>query len=581
MLPTRSSGGINVHANVAVTIANSTVSDNAAPATRTGGIAISNGPTNPPSATNATPPTLTLVSSIVANSANNTADIGGLPSTFIPSPYTVNATNSLVGLAPGANFVVTGAGNLIGADPQLAALAFNGGPTRTHALLAGSPAIDAGSNPFALPTDQRGDGFARVSGTAADMGAYEVPAGAPVNHPPVANAGPNQNVSVGQLTQLSGSCTDIDNDATTPTWSFTSRPAGSNAVLSSTTVLNPTFTPDLPGVVSVAAVCNDTHVDGPPSSVTITAASPTVSVALASPLVGIGATVNGTITLSAAAPAGGVQVTVASSNTAFATVAPSPVTIAQGATTGSFTVTGVAVGTASITASATGYTGSSVDVGVSTNVISVGFVAMAPGQTQGFTVTLAQPAPAGGVTIALTSGDAGVVTVPVSVLIPAGAIVPVSNPIATGVGAGNATITATAAGYVTGSAWASIAAPVQWTTASGGNGHWYQFIYSPAGFTWQQGWSAASGNTFLGLPGYLATATSQAENDFLYALAKYPAGATGTLFDPANPTVDLGPTSIAGRDASTWLGGADAATEGTWRWVNGPETGNLFWTGRR
>ena len=56
-------------------------------------------------------------------------------------------------------------------------------------------------------------------------------------------------------------------------------------------------------------------------------------------------------------------------------------------------------GTASITASATGYTGSSVNVGVTTNVISVGFVAMAPGQTQGFTVTLAQPAPAGGVTV--------------------------------------------------------------------------------------------------------------------------------------------------------------------------------------
>ena len=81
------------------------------------------------------------------------------------------------------------------------------------------------------------------------------------------------------------------------------------------------------------------------------------------------------------------------------------------------------------------------------------------------------------------------------------------------------------------------------------------------------------------MPGYLATATSQSENDFLYALAKYPAGATGILFDPANPAVDLGTISIAGVDASTWLGGADAATEGVWRWVNGPETGNLFWTG--
>ena len=38
---------------------------------------------------------------------------------------------------------------------------------------AGSPAINAGSNPLALTTDQRGAGFPRVVGGAADMGAYE------------------------------------------------------------------------------------------------------------------------------------------------------------------------------------------------------------------------------------------------------------------------------------------------------------------------------------------------------------------------------------------------------------------------
>jgi len=85
---------------------------------------------------------------------------------------------------------VTGSANVIGANPQLVALAFNGGPTRTHALLAGSPAIDSGSNPFALQTDQRGDGFARVSGSAADMGAYEGSVAVPPGSPAITGIAP-------------------------------------------------------------------------------------------------------------------------------------------------------------------------------------------------------------------------------------------------------------------------------------------------------------------------------------------------------------------------------------------------------
>jgi len=61
--------------------------------------------------------------------------------------------------------------NLIGGDPMLAPLADYGGPTHTYALLAGSPAIDAGANPQNLGTDARGK--ARVFGSAADAGAFE------------------------------------------------------------------------------------------------------------------------------------------------------------------------------------------------------------------------------------------------------------------------------------------------------------------------------------------------------------------------------------------------------------------------
>jgi len=56
------------------------------------------------------------------------------------------------------------------ADPRLGDLANNGGPTNTHALLSGSPALDAGGDPFP-PTDQRG--VTRPQGIANDIGAYE------------------------------------------------------------------------------------------------------------------------------------------------------------------------------------------------------------------------------------------------------------------------------------------------------------------------------------------------------------------------------------------------------------------------
>ncbi len=65
-----------------------------------------------------------------------------------------------------------GLGDLVSTDPRLGPLADNGGPTETHALLAGSPAIDAGSDDCPPPaTDQRG--VARPDGAACDIGAFE------------------------------------------------------------------------------------------------------------------------------------------------------------------------------------------------------------------------------------------------------------------------------------------------------------------------------------------------------------------------------------------------------------------------
>ena len=74
------------------------------------------------------------------------------------------------------NITLVGAGNDLGVDPLLSPLSINGGPTKTHALAAGSPAIDAGDPTFVAPPefDQRGMPFARVEFGRIDLGALEV-----------------------------------------------------------------------------------------------------------------------------------------------------------------------------------------------------------------------------------------------------------------------------------------------------------------------------------------------------------------------------------------------------------------------
>jgi len=80
---------------------------------------------------------------------------------------------------------MTGTGNPpFGTDPMLGPLADNGGPTETRALLPGSSAADAGSNPANLFTDQRRTGLARVFNGQADIGAFELQ---PLSPPTVAS----------------------------------------------------------------------------------------------------------------------------------------------------------------------------------------------------------------------------------------------------------------------------------------------------------------------------------------------------------------------------------------------------------
>jgi hypothetical protein len=90
----------------------------------------------------------------------------------------------LIGVLNGSAVLASDTDNIKGtlavpADPRLGPLQDYGGPTRTMALLAGSPAIDAGSNELAagLTTEQRGAGFPRVVNGRVDMGSFEFGAG--------------------------------------------------------------------------------------------------------------------------------------------------------------------------------------------------------------------------------------------------------------------------------------------------------------------------------------------------------------------------------------------------------------------
>jgi CSLREA domain-containing protein len=102
---------------------------------------------------------------------NNTA--GGGSGVQVTSG-TLNVKNTIIaGNNSSANVqgVINDQGNnILSGNPQLAPLANNGGPTMTHALLANSPALDAGDNTAAaaLVGDQRGIAFGRFRDAAND-----------------------------------------------------------------------------------------------------------------------------------------------------------------------------------------------------------------------------------------------------------------------------------------------------------------------------------------------------------------------------------------------------------------------------
>ena len=129
------------------------------------------------------PAGVTLANTIIAGNtaANGAGDASSAPT---PGPNVDGAVTSnghnLLGIATDTTGF-TGTGDKTGANPMLAALADNGGPTRTMALSPGSAAIDAGVAAGAT-LDQRGlprtvddAGVANAATSdGTDIGAFEV-----------------------------------------------------------------------------------------------------------------------------------------------------------------------------------------------------------------------------------------------------------------------------------------------------------------------------------------------------------------------------------------------------------------------
>ncbi len=90
------------------------------------------------------------------------------------------------------------------------------------------------------------------------------------NRPPIASAGADQTVHVGQRVTLDGSASsDPDGQSLSFGWTVASLPAGSAAMLSDRAAVRPTFTPDREGSYVFRLIVNDGAAASAPSTVTI------------------------------------------------------------------------------------------------------------------------------------------------------------------------------------------------------------------------------------------------------------------------------------------------------------------------
>jgi hypothetical protein len=241
------------------------------------------------------------------------------------------------------------------------------------------------------------------------------------NTAPVARPGTNQSAVVGSTVNLSGSATsDADGDAISYSWSFTSKPSGSGATLSAPNSVSPSFVPDIAGVYVAQLIVADAFTSSNPATVTISVTNRGNIVLPANVTVELGRSALFPVSLSVVAPPGGVTIVLSSSDPSRVAVSPASVFIAQDTTVPAVQpqITGTGLGPISIGSSAAGYTGAQAPArGTATISFVPAVLTMDENETKNITLTLSGPAPAGGVTFALTLSDQGVTSTPATATI--------------------------------------------------------------------------------------------------------------------------------------------------------------------
>jgi hypothetical protein len=151
---------------------------------------------------------------IAASIYNTTMSNNGVEIRNFNAPVVVAMSHTIFNVSPGGHSILNdfgtvtsygynvssddgggylnGPGDQINTDPLLGPLQDNGGPTFTHALLPGSPGINAGDPNFTPPPfyDQRGPGFDRVRNGRLDVGSFEVQNPPPPSPTPTATPTP-------------------------------------------------------------------------------------------------------------------------------------------------------------------------------------------------------------------------------------------------------------------------------------------------------------------------------------------------------------------------------------------------------
>ena len=229
-----------------------------------------------------------VLSTIVSDNTNTDVDFDGSTNSFVSKGYNLtgdgNATEP-----PNNAFNQTGDQSGV-SNPKLGALSNNGGPTETHALLAGSPAIDKGKSDLA--TDQRGEVrpfkdpsiAPATGGDNSDIGSFE--AQSVLNSAPQATDDAYSTDEDAALTKdaLAGVlANDTDpNSADTLTAVLVSGPTNGRLTLNSDGLFTDTPNANFNGTDSFTYEANDGTEDSNVATVTINVAStndaPTVTV---------------------------------------------------------------------------------------------------------------------------------------------------------------------------------------------------------------------------------------------------------------------------------------------------------------